>query len=48
MPIEAYKVHGFSEEFLKEKETFEEVVDEFLNFIKIKIIIHNAPFDLSF
>ena len=49
MPIEAYKVHGFSEEFLKEKETFEEVVDEFLNFIKDKkIIIHNAPFDLSF
>tara|TARA_B100000035_G_scaffold289130_1_gene275270 strand:+ start:384 stop:1043 length:660 start_codon:yes stop_codon:yes gene_type:complete len=49
MPIEAYNVHGFSEEFLKEKETFEEVVDEFLNFIKDKkIIIHNAPFDLSF
>ena len=49
MPIEAYKVHGFSEEFLKEKETFKEMVDEFLNFIKDKkIIIHNAPFDLSF
>ena len=49
MPNEAFKVHGFSEEFLKTKETFDEVADEFLNFIKDKkIIIHNAQFDLSF
>ena len=49
MPEEAFKVHGFSEEFLKDKETFEQVADEFLNFIKDKkIIIHNASFDLSF
>ena len=36
MPEEAFKVHGFSEEFLKDKETFEQVADEFLNFIKDK------------
>ena len=49
MPDEAYKVHGFSSEFLKDKETFDQVADEFLNFIKDKkIIIHNATFDLSF
>ena len=49
MPNEAFKVHGFSEEFLKDKDTFDMVADEFLNFIKDKkIIIHNAPFDLGF
>jgi len=49
MPNEAFKVHGFSEEFLKDKETFEKVADEFLSFINDKkIIIHNASFDLSF
>ncbi len=47
--IEAFKVHGFSDEFLKDKETFDKISNEFLAFIKDKkIIIHNAPFDLSF
>jgi len=49
VPDEAFKIHGFSYEFLKEKETFDEVADEFLEFIKDKkIIIHNASFDLGF
>ena len=49
MPEGAYKVHGFSEDFLKDKETFNQVADEFLSFIKDKtIIIHNASFDLGF
>ncbi|MDA7715486.1 DNA polymerase III subunit epsilon [Pelagibacteraceae bacterium] len=49
MPKEAFNVHGFSEEFLKDKETFDKVADEFLVFIKDKkIIIHNASFDLGF
>ena len=49
MPSEAFKVHGFSEQFLKNKDTFDIIADEFLNFIKDKkIIIHNASFDLSF
>jgi len=49
MPSEAYKVHGFSEVFLKDKDTFDIIADEFLNFVKDKkIIIHNASFDLGF
>jgi len=49
MPNEAFKVHGFSEDFLKDKETFDQVAAEFLTFIKDKkIIIHNASFDLGF
>ena len=46
---DAYKVHGYSGEFLSDKKTFSEISEDFLNFIKNKkIIIHNAPFDLSF
>ena len=49
MPEEAFNVHGFSESFLSDKETFNEIADEFLSFIKgKKIIIHNAQFDLGF
>ena len=49
VPDAAFKVHGFSENFLKTKETFDQVTDEFSNFIKEKkIIIHNASFDLGF
>ena len=49
VPEAAFKVHGFSEEFLSDKETFDKISDEFLNFIKgKKLIIHNANFDLEF
>jgi DNA polymerase III subunit epsilon len=49
MPDAAFKIHGFSQEFLKEKETFDQVADDLINFIKNKkIIIHNASFDVSF
>jgi len=49
VPEEAYKVHGFSKEFLKNKYTFDKIANEFLEFIKEKkIIIHNASFDLGF
>ena len=49
MPDAAFKIHGFSEEFLKDKKTFDQVAEEFINFIKEKkIIIHNASFDLGF
>ena len=34
MPQEAFNVHGFTKEFLSEKETFDKIADEFLNFIK--------------
>ena len=49
VPNEAFKIHGFSTEFLSNKETFDQIADDFLNFIKEKrIIIHNASFDLGF
>ena len=49
VPEEAFKVHGFSTEFLKDKQTFNEIADDFLNFIRgKKIIIHNASFDVGF
>jgi DNA polymerase III subunit epsilon len=49
MPSEAHNVHGLSEDFLKDKETFDLIADDFLNFVKDKIIIiHNASFDLGF
>ena len=49
VPDEAFKVHGFSENFLSDKETFDQISEDFLEFIKNKkIIIHNASFDLSF
>ena len=49
VPEEAFKIHGYSSEFLSNKETFDKIADEFLKFISgKKIIIHNASFDLSF
>jgi len=46
---DAFKVHGYTDEFLSDKKTFLEISERFLNFIKNKkLIIHNAPFDLSF
>ena len=49
VPEEAFKVHGFSSDFLSDKDTFDKVADEFIQFVKgKKIIIHNAAFDLSF
>ena len=46
---EAYKIHGYSDKFLANKNTFNKIAEGFLNFIKDKkIIIHNAPFDLGF
>ncbi len=45
---QALKVHGYSDKFLSSKKKFNEVADDFLNFIKEKkIIIHNAEFDLG-
>ena len=46
---DALKIHGYSDKFLSEKKTFSEISEDFLNFIKDKkLVIHNAPFDLSF
>ena len=49
VPDDALKIHGYSQEFLSDKDTFDKVADDLVNFIKDKkIIIHNAPFDLGF
>ena len=44
----AFKVHGYSDEFLINHKKFKEVQEDFLNFIENKrLIIHNAEFDIS-
>ena len=44
----AFEIHGYSDEFLSRQKKFQEVEDEFLEFIKDKrLIIHNAEFDLA-
>lgn len=49
MPHEAFKVHGLSAEFLKDKALFKNVAEDFLAFIEDdQLIIHNAPFDMKF
>jgi DNA polymerase III subunit epsilon len=46
---DALKVHGISNEFLKDKPKFAAVADELLEYLKdAELIIHNAPFDVSF
>ncbi|ASS47150.1 DNA polymerase III epsilon subunit [Candidatus Nasuia deltocephalinicola] len=46
---EAYKIHGLSNFFLKDKPFFVEISQNFLNFISNSVlIIHNSEFDLSF
>jgi len=44
----ALEVHGYTDEFLSKQKSFDQIVDQFLNFIKEKrLVIHNADFDLS-
>jgi len=46
---DALKVHGISNEFLKDKPKFVEVADELLEYLAgAEIIIHNAAFDVGF
>tara|TARA_Y100000591_G_scaffold68188_1_gene56465 strand:+ start:62 stop:727 length:666 start_codon:yes stop_codon:yes gene_type:complete len=45
---QAFKVHGYSDEFLSQQKKFSEISEEFLKFIKDKrLVIHNSEFDLS-
>ena len=49
MPVDAYRIHGISGEFLRDKPLFKSVAAEFIDFIKNdKLIIHNASFDIKF
>lgn len=46
---DALKVHGISNEFLKDKPKFKAIADELLAYLQdAEVIIHNAPFDVSF
>lgn len=46
---DALKVHGLSNDFLKDKPLFTAVADEFLEFIgDAPLVIHNASFDIGF
>tara|TARA_Y100000591_G_scaffold307593_1_gene307109 strand:- start:4405 stop:5073 length:669 start_codon:yes stop_codon:yes gene_type:complete len=45
---QAFKVHGYTDEFLSKQKKFSDIVDDFLMFIKDKrLVIHNAEFDIS-
>ena len=47
--VDAYKVHGLSDEFLADKPLFAHIVDELIEFVRgAEIIIHNAAFDIGF
>lgn len=46
---DALKVHGISNEFLKDKPKFSSIAKELLDYLQdAEVIIHNAPFDVSF
>lgn len=46
---DALKVHGISNEFLRDKPKFQDVVQEILDYVQgAEIIIHNAAFDVGF
>ena len=46
---DALKVHGISNEFLRDKPKFAQVADELLDYLAdAEVIIHNAAFDVGF
>ena len=47
---EVIQIHGITNEFVKDKPKFREIVDKFMNFIgeDSKFVIHNAAFDMKF
>ena len=45
----ALEVHGLTEDFLRDKPKFGEIIQELLDFIQgAELVIHNAPFDTGF
>lgn len=45
----ALQVHGITNEFLADKPTFGDVVDDLIGFLEgAELVIHNAPFDVGF
>jgi DNA polymerase-3 subunit epsilon len=49
MPESAFRIHGLSGEFLKDKSLFADKVDELIGFLgDAQLVAHNAMFDLGF
>ncbi|MBO4405654.1 MAG: DNA polymerase III subunit epsilon [Alphaproteobacteria bacterium] len=49
MDEEALRITGITNDFLKDKPLFEDVADEFLDFVRDStLVIHNARFDIDF
>jgi len=49
MTEDAFRVHGLSDEFLRDKPRFPEIIDEMIGFFgDATLIAHNAPFDVQF
>ena len=45
----AFEVHGISQTFLADKPVFVEIWEEFVEYVRgAELVIHNAPFDVSF
>ncbi len=49
VPLDAYRIHGISTEFLRDKPLFKDISEELLDFISdSRLVIHNAAFDMKF
>lgn len=49
IPAEATRIHGLTEEFLKDHPVFKEISQKFLDFIgEATLVAHNAEFDMRF
>ncbi len=49
MPVEAFRVHGLDDAFLKDKPLFAAVAEELIAFFgDARLIAHNATFDVAF
>ena len=49
MPEAAFRIHGLSEEFLRDKPKFAEIADALMDFIgDAPLVAHNAEFDMRF
>lgn len=50
VPESAFKIHGLSTEFLKDKPVFSDIMDEFLDYVgeDSVLVAHNAEFDMRF
>lgn len=49
MDEEALRITGITNDFLRDKPLFEDIADEFLDFVKDStLVIHNARFDIDF